>query len=315
MALPFAWNETKDKISFETLLSITGLTDADLWNTLWSIVGLPKRKQQVLLYSPTCQSQEDFTYSSNFRINENFAPIRNGKVQKFGKVNLIGRSRLVTEEQKDELDKAIMKQRATIVQVFDQELDALEVETVEKETIHPQKKEQEKKISSLTTVLGIAKSIPEYAGTSDVDEFIESLEIFNELAQPYDFKTKKQCLATRLRGSALQYFDSVRDMETVYDYKQIKDMETQGVIKEAVSEWCFPLVIVRKKDNTWRCCVDFRALNAVTVKDVMKFPRIDSILDSLGGSNFYTSFDLIAGYWQIALDPESKHKATVILDD
>ena len=77
--------------------------------------------------------------------------------------------------------------------------------------------EQEKKISSLTTVLGIAKSIPEYAGTSDVDEFIERLKIFNELAQPYDFKTKKQCLATRLRGSALQYFDSVRDMETVYD--------------------------------------------------------------------------------------------------
>ena len=48
-------------------------------------------------------------------------------------------------------------------------------------------KEYEKKISSLTTVLGIAKSIPEYAGTSDVDEFIERLQIFNELAQPYDF--------------------------------------------------------------------------------------------------------------------------------
>jgi len=77
-------------------------------------------------------------------------------------------------------------------------------------------KEYEKKISSLTTVLEIAKSIPEYAGKSDVDEFIERLKIFNELAQPYDFKTKKQCLATRLRGSALQYFDSVRDMETVY---------------------------------------------------------------------------------------------------
>ena len=53
---------------------------------------------------------------------------------------------------------------------------------------------------------------------------------------------------------------------------QIKDMEKQGVIKEAVSE-CFPLVIVRKKDNTWRCCVGCRALNAVTVKDVMKLPR------------------------------------------
>ena len=83
-----------------------------------SLVGLPKRKQQVLSYSPTCQSQEDFTYSSNFWINENFALYRNGKVQKFGKVNLIGRVALVTEEEKDEIDKAIMKQRATIVQVL-----------------------------------------------------------------------------------------------------------------------------------------------------------------------------------------------------
>ncbi|XP_065564234.1 cullin-5-like [Artemia franciscana] len=116
MAVLYAWDETKDKISFETLLSITGLTDADLRNTLWSLVGLPKRKQQVLSYSPTCQSQKDFTYSSNFWINENFALYRNGKVQKFGKVNLIGRVALVTEEEKDEIDKAIMKQRATIVQ-------------------------------------------------------------------------------------------------------------------------------------------------------------------------------------------------------
>ena len=70
-----------------------------------------------------------------------------------------------------------------------------------------------------------------------------------------------------------------------------------------------------KKDNTWRLCIDFRALNAVTVKDFMRLPRIDIILDSLGGSIYYTSFDLIAGYWQIDLDPETKHKAILILDD
>ena len=83
-------------------------------------------------------------------------------------------------------------------------------------------------------------------------------------------------------------------------------MKEQDVIKEGVSEWCFSLVIVRKKDNTWRLCIDFRALNAVTVKDFMRLPRINIILDSLGGSIYYTSFDLIAGYWQIALDPEKK---------
>ena len=52
----------------------------------------------------------------------------------------------------------------------------------------------------------------------------------------------------------------------------------------------------KKKDNTWRLCIDFRALNTVTVKDVTKLPRIDTILDSLGGTKYYTSFDLIAGY-------------------
>jgi len=91
-------------------------------------------------------------------------------------------------------------------------------------------------------------------------------------------------------------------------------MEEQEVSKEGVSKWCFSLVIVIKKDNTWRCCVDFRALTAVTVKDV-ELPRIVRILGSLRGSKYYSSFDLIAGYWQIALDPDTNHKAIVILDD
>jgi hypothetical protein len=44
----------------------------------------------------------------------------------------------------------------------------------------------------------------------------------------------------------------------------------------------------------------------------MKLPQTETILDSLGGSKYCTSFDLIAGYWQIVLDPETKHKATVM---
>ena len=74
-------------------------------------------------------------------------------------------------------------------------------------------------------------------------------------------------------------------------------------------------LLCERKYNTWQCFLDFKALNAIKVKDVMKFPRMDYILDSLGGCYFYTSFDLIAGYWQITLDFETKLKATVILDD
>jgi hypothetical protein len=67
---------------------------------------------------------------------------------------------------------------------------------------------------------------------------------------------------------------------------QIKVMEEQGGIKEGVSEWCFPLATVRKKDDTWRLCIDFRALSAVTVKDGMKLPGIETILQSPGGSKY-----------------------------
>jgi len=56
-------------------------------------------------------------------------------------------------------------------------------------------------------------------------------------------------------------------------------------------------------------------LNAAMVKEVMKLPQIDMILDSLGGSKYYSNFDLITGYLQIALDPETKCKTTVILYD
>ena len=70
------------------------------------------------------------------------------------------------------------------------------------------------------------------------------------------------------------------------------------------------MVLVPKKDGTLRFCVDYRYLNSVTKKDVYPLPRIDDILDTLGGMKYFSSLDWASGYWQVALDPESSSKTT-----
>jgi len=68
-------------------------------------------------------------------------------------------------------------------------------------------------------------------------------------------------------------------------FKSIEEMKDQGVIEESQSPWISPAVIKEKKDGTLRFCVDYRKLNACTVKDSFPLPRIDDILDQLSGNN------------------------------
>jgi len=86
----------------------------------------------------------------------------------------------------------------------------------------------------------------------------------------------------------------------------IREMKCQGVIEESFSPWVSP-VLVSKKDGTLRFCVDYRKLNAVTVKDSYPLPRIDDLLE-LSGNAWFTTLDLKSGYWQIKIRPEDKEK-------
>ena len=90
--------------------------------------------------------------------------------------------------------------------------------------------------------------------------------------------------------------------------EHIEKMLEAGIIKPSRSPWASPIVIVDKKDGTKRFCVDLRALNKVTVKNSYPLPRIDDILSSLEGSQYFTSLDLKSGYWQIAMDENSQQK-------
>ncbi len=88
--------------------------------------------------------------------------------------------------------------------------------------------------------------------------------------------------------------------------QEIETMMKLEVIEPSSSEWNNPIVLVPKKDETLRFCLDFRKLNAVSKFDPNLMPRVDDLIEKLGSAMFLTTLDLCKGYWQIPLIPESK---------
>lgn len=88
----------------------------------------------------------------------------------------------------------------------------------------------------------------------------------------------------------------------------LKGMLETGVIRESSSPWAAPIVLVRKKDSSWRFCVDYRKLNAVTHKDAYPLPRIEESLTCLQRAAWYSTLDLASGYWQVEVDPKDREK-------
>lgn len=90
--------------------------------------------------------------------------------------------------------------------------------------------------------------------------------------------------------------------------EEVKKMLSKGVIRPSSSPWSSPVVMVRKKNGSWRFCIDYRKLNAVTHQDAYPLPRIDATLESLAGSTLFTTLDLASGYWQVEIEEDDKEK-------
>ena len=89
---------------------------------------------------------------------------------------------------------------------------------------------------------------------------------------------------------------------------QVQQMLASDVIHPSNSPWASPMVMVRKTDSSLRFCVDFRQINAATVKDAHPLLRIDDLLDSLHGARWFSTLDLKSGYWQVHITECDKEK-------
>jgi len=88
----------------------------------------------------------------------------------------------------------------------------------------------------------------------------------------------------------------------------IDQLRQAKIIERSRSPWCFPLLLVKKKDDSTRVCVDFRALNKCLKPISYPLPLIDDILALLGGAKFFSCLDLRCGYYQVPLSDDSKER-------
>ena len=90
--------------------------------------------------------------------------------------------------------------------------------------------------------------------------------------------------------------------------RQIQDMFAANIIRRSNSPWMSPVILVPKKDGSIRLCVDFRKLNAITVRPAASIPSADDIFFALGKSKFRTCLDMKQGFWQIPIREQDKEK-------
>jgi hypothetical protein len=92
--------------------------------------------------------------------------------------------------------------------------------------------------------------------------------------------------------------------------KQVQKLLADGLITPSCSPFASLVLLVLKKDGSWRFCVDYRKLNDITVKNRFPMPLIDEILDELAGTQFFTKLDMRSGYHQVRMNPDDEHKTT-----
>jgi ribonuclease HI len=94
--------------------------------------------------------------------------------------------------------------------------------------------------------------------------------------------------------------------------KQLDELLQKGYIRPSSSPWGAPVLFVKKKDGSMRLCVDYRALNEVTIKNKYPLPRIDDLFDQLKGAKFFSKIDLRSGYYQLRIRPEDVPKTAFV---
>ncbi len=118
---------------------------------------------------------------------------------------------------------------------------------------------------------------------------------------PYTVTEKVGPVTYRVRQPGRRKEDQLPEARRHAIEEEVQEMLRLGVIEPSRSPWSSPIVMVPKPDGTLRFCNDFRQLNEVSEFDGYPMPRVDELLDRLGGTRYISTLDLTKGYWQVPL--------------
>ena len=91
-----------------------------------------------------------------------------------------------------------------------------------------------------------------------------------------------------------------------YINDMVREMEEQGLVEPSISPWSAPVVLAKKKDGSFRLCVDYRRLNDATISDAQPMGNLHEMVRGMKGARVFTTLDLKSGYWQLSLKPEAR---------
>ncbi|GBG72323.1 hypothetical protein CBR_g11902 [Chara braunii] len=140
------------------------------------------------------------------------------------------------------------------------------------------------------------------------------LEEFKDLAEPptgtvsWPIQLRTEIEPGSRTPKGVVYRMSPRELEEFR--KQLDELLEKGWIRPSSSTFGAPVLFVPKKEGELRMCIDYRGLNAITVKNVEPLPRIDDLLDRVQGAKYFSKIDLKFGYHQIEVHPDDQYKTT-----
>ncbi len=98
------------------------------------------------------------------------------------------------------------------------------------------------------------------------------------------------------------------NFEIAFLKTHLYELLATNIIRPSESPWLSPAVIVEKPGGGLRLCINYRRLNSFTRREPYPLPLVDDVLSSMAGMNYFSSLDLISGFWQIPMHPDSMCK-------